>query len=102
MGNAYPHKNLEMLLRSFSDVLTKRKRIFAWHLSEKRIFLFRYTKSIDEKGLSGKVKIFHDVSDQDLTILYANARVSVSLSLSEGFGFPVLEALSLGIKGRMF
>ena len=94
VGNAYPHKNLEMLLRSFSDVLTKRKRIFAWHLSEKRIFI-RYTKSIDEKGLSGKVKIFHDVSDQDLTILYANAR-QFSLSLSEGFGFPVLEALSLG------
>ncbi len=97
VGNAYPHKNLEMLLRSFSDVLTKKKENIRLALVGKEDFFYSgIQKSIDEKGLSGKVKIFHDVSDQDLTILYANARVSVSLSLSEGFGFPVLEALSLG------
>jgi glycosyltransferase involved in cell wall biosynthesis len=97
VGNAYPHKNLEMLLRSFSEVLTKKKENIRLALVGKQDFFYSgIQKSIDEKGLSGKVKIFHDVSDQDLTILYANACVSVSLSLSEGFGFPVLEALSLG------
>ena len=97
VGNAYPHKNLEILLTSFSDVIAKEKQNIRLALVGKQDFFYSgIQKSIDERGLSQKAKIFHDVSDQDLKTLYTNARVSVSLSLLEGFGFPVLEALSLG------
>lgn len=37
------------------------------------------------------------ISDEDLPLIYAGAKVMLYLSLYEGFGLPVLEAMSCGI-----
>ncbi|MBI5613812.1 glycosyltransferase family 4 protein [Candidatus Gottesmanbacteria bacterium] len=97
VGNAYPHKNLEILLQSFSEVVKRQhKTVYLALVGKNDYFYSHLQKSIDDRGLSDRVKIFHDASDEDLSILYEHAVVTASLSLSEGFGFPVLEALVMG------
>ncbi len=47
--------------------------------------------------LEGKVKFLGFLSDEKLAKIYQEAAVFVYPSLYEGFGFPVLEALSFGV-----
>jgi glycosyltransferase involved in cell wall biosynthesis len=54
------------------------------------------TKLIAELGLSEAVVCLPKVSDALLAEAYAAARLFVYPSLNEGFGFPPLEAMSLG------
>jgi len=48
-------------------------------------------------GLSHRVFILHDVPDADLPALYAQAEVFVYPSVYEGFGIPIIEAISCGL-----
>ena len=51
----------------------------------------------DEAGLpEGRVRALGFVSDSDLALLLSRASVFVYPSLAEGFGLPVLEAMSFG------
>lgn len=45
----------------------------------------------------GNIVLLHDVPSEDLPLIYGGAMVFVYPSLYEGFGIPVLEALSAGI-----
>ena len=47
-------------------------------------------------GLGDRVKVLHNVAQQDLPLLYNGAVASVYLSRYEGFGLPVAEAQAAG------
>ena len=47
-------------------------------------------------GIEDKVTFLDYVSDEDLPVLYQNAKCFVLISLYEGFGLPALEAMSYG------
>jgi glycosyltransferase involved in cell wall biosynthesis len=51
---------------------------------------------ISKLRIAGRVDLISRVSDQKLAALYRNASLFVYPSLYEGFGFPPLEAMSLG------
>jgi glycosyltransferase involved in cell wall biosynthesis len=46
---------------------------------------------------AGKVRAMGGLDDADLAIVYAHATVFVIPSRSEGFGLPMLEAMSMGV-----
>ena len=48
-------------------------------------------------GLSHRIQILHDVRDDELPALYAQAEVFVYPSRYEGFGIPIIEAISSGL-----
>ena len=48
-------------------------------------------------GVSNRVKFIGRVADADLAAVYKMAKIFVWPSLMEGFGLPVLEAMTLGI-----
>jgi glycosyltransferase involved in cell wall biosynthesis len=52
-------------------------------------------KLLQELGLGDRVKLLDFVSEQDLPALYKNASFFAYPSFYEGFGLPVLEALSM-------
>lgn len=58
----------------------------------------KYTNLIDrfvaENGLQGRVHLLHAVPYPDLPVIYRCAAVFVYMSLYEGFGIPLLEALN--------
>lgn len=51
---------------------------------------------INRFGVAKKIKFLGFVPKEDLRILYSNAKIFIFPSFEEGFGFPVLEAVSCG------
>ncbi len=92
VGNCYPHKNVELLLKALNQskdirlVLVGPRSIFADELKEKYIFL------------GDKVLWLHDVGVDQLKWLYSNAMAFIFPSKAEGFGLPIVEAQSVGCK----
>lgn len=87
VGNAYPHKNLSRLLKAFTELDESVKLV----LIGKNDYFYKKLKPT----LPANVMVLHDVTDAELGYLYKHAVACVSPSLMEGFGLPLLEAMSL-------
>jgi glycosyltransferase involved in cell wall biosynthesis len=68
------------------------------------VIVGRHTKYTDEvtayakaNRLEHRIRILHGVSDEELPALYAGAEVFVYPSRYEGFGIPIIEAISMGL-----
>lgn len=98
VGNAYPHKNLDALLKAF--VLLRKKNpsesIKLVLVGNDNFFYRRLKTTAAALGLDDGVVFFGQANDAELFHLYTHARAFVFPSLMEGFGLPALEALSLG------
>lgn len=88
VGNAYPHKNLQILLEAFSKI-RKDQKIDLVCIGRNDFFYKRI------KNNQPGVHFLHDIDDYSLFDYYKGARLFVMPSLMEGFGLPVLEAMSL-------
>lgn len=93
VGNAYPHKNLSLVIDALERSKTKAKVVFA---GKEDFFYKRLRREITRRGLSSRVIFFGAADDLSLRSLYTHAQALLFPSLMEGFGLPPLEALSLG------
>jgi len=99
VGNAYPHKNLEILIDAFGDFLEKNKgknRYVLLLVGKNDVFYTRLQAYVKEKNLNQSVLFNGSADDKTLQELYGGAEAFVFPSLMEGFGLPALEAISLG------
>jgi glycosyltransferase involved in cell wall biosynthesis len=98
VGNAYPHKNLERLLRAFAEF---RRRGHAGYrlilVGAQDYFYDRLQLEARKQGLAENVVFFGRASDAELADLYDTAEFYVFPSLCEGFGLPPLEAMCRGL-----
>ncbi|MFA7087956.1 MAG: glycosyltransferase family 1 protein [Patescibacteria group bacterium] len=100
VGNAYPHKNLEALLRVFSKLHVMYPDLRLVLVGKKDYFYERIQETarafnLWQKGNINSPVIFPGyVPDSQLEILYTEARAYVFPSLYEGFGLPPLEAMA--------
>lgn len=100
----YPHKNHLVLLDAFARlahkrddvtlVLTGAKAWQEWKLAKD--MAKQIESEIDERGLRERVKSLGYVPSSDLDALYQEATAMTFPSRFEGFGAPVLEAMSRG------
>ncbi len=98
VGNAYPHKNVEMLIRAF-DTFKKIPEGKDFHLvliGSDTMFYKRLHRLVETLPSKVAIQFMGTISDEDLVHAYTYAHALVFPSLSEGFGLPALEALSLG------
>jgi glycosyltransferase involved in cell wall biosynthesis len=102
VGNAYPHKNLEALLKAFGKLHAEQPD---WRLVlvgkadyfYERVQTVARVLNLWQKGNANSAVIFPGyVPDAQLEILYSEARAYVFPSLYEGFGLPPLEAMAKG------
>lgn len=91
VGSLYPHKNVELVLRSLVQ-LPDYKLVIA---GSRSIFMKQTERKISKLNLKDRVIITGYVDDFELTKLYLKSAALVQPSLSEGFGLTGLEALSL-------
>lgn len=100
VGNAYPHKNLEWLLRAFKRLREKEKACRLVLVGKEDYFYRRVEKEARSLDLwqpgreDSAVVLAGYVPDNQLGSLYQAARAYIFPSLYEGFGLPPLEAMS--------
>jgi glycosyltransferase involved in cell wall biosynthesis len=111
VGNAYPHKNLEGLIKVFFKIrnryyvekaantnLNKKKNNLQLVLVGKEDYFYtkviKFSKEFDKRG--NKIIFSGFVPDDDLVVFYRKALAYIFPSLYEGFGLPPLEAMAQG------
>lgn len=99
VGNSYPHKNLETLVKSFARVLDVKPDLQLVLVGQRNYFSERVEKETLGLGLKvpEEVNFTGFVEDRDLAKLYRQASLYVFPSLCEGFGLPPLEAMAAGL-----
>ena len=95
VANSYPHKNLHQLVDAFV-MLEDRIPHNLVIVGRARLGEERLRQAINRLKNPGRVLRLSGVSSDALDSLYAAAEVFVFPSLYEGFGLPVLEAMSAG------
>lgn len=93
----YPHKNIATVINAFSVFAKSHfeyKLIIIGNLSDERKALI----SSLSKDIKDKIIILKGISDDDLGLLYRNAKAFISATEFEGLGMPLVEAMYLGTK----
>jgi glycosyltransferase involved in cell wall biosynthesis len=103
VGNAYPHKNLEGLLRAFKRLVGEEGNNWRLVLVGKEDYFYAQLKNYAaglglyaEEGKDNPVIFPGYVPDKELEILYKEAIAYIFPSFYEGFGLPPLEAMAKG------
>ena len=97
VGNVYPHKNIEGLLKAFSLLVTRHRDLKLVLVGKDDYFFSRIKDLVKTMNLQDQVVFTGYVDDNLLATLYRQASVFVFPSFYEGFGLPPLEALSYGV-----
>lgn len=94
VGSAYPHKNLEKLVLAFTDIIHSYPKLQLVLAGKDGYFYQQLKNYAADFNLGGKLIFTGYVNDEQLAILYRQAKAYVFPSLIEGFGLPPLEAQS--------
>jgi glycosyltransferase involved in cell wall biosynthesis len=98
VGTLEPRKNLRRLLAAFAQIpLSVRQRHQLVIVGGKGWGGVNVPAIVAELGLADNVRLPGYVSDAQLATLYAHARFLAMPSVYEGFGLPLLEAMSQGV-----
>ncbi|WP_104192717.1 glycosyltransferase family 1 protein [Cryobacterium sp. Y82] len=90
MGSFMPYKNLDTLVMALADLPDYELHLLSRVSATERA---RLTRLVPQARL-----VFHDgVTDEEYHRLVRSATALVTASLDEGFGIPLVEAMSLGI-----
>ncbi len=98
IGNAYPHKNLETLIKSFVDISKINPELHLVLAGKNDIFYERLNNFIKKQNtVMDKIKIIPNPTDAEIAGLYKKAEIYVFPSRIEGFGLPALEAMQFKV-----
>lgn len=98
MGTLEPRKNVGLLLAAYRRLLTHHvtlpKLVLAGSADEDAR---QWLAALEQPPLHGRVEHIGYVMEEDRQRVYSGAKMLVLPSFNEGFGMPVLEAMSLGV-----
>ncbi len=96
VGNASPRKNLSNLINAYSCIQDRLPHKLVLCGSKTSKESRQLQKLISRYGLDRRVVLIDYVPYTDLPVLYSGAALFVYVSLYEGFGLPILEAMACG------
>ncbi|MGI5868777.1 MAG: glycosyltransferase family 4 protein [Kiritimatiellia bacterium] len=96
VANTYPHKSVETAVRAFSEVCAEIPHRLVL-LGKPRRGEGAVAAALAEAPEPERVLRLHHLDQKDLAALYQGADLFVLPSKYEGFGLPVLEAMSAGV-----
>lgn len=91
VGSLYPHKNVESVIRALKLV---KENVTLGIVSSRNVFAERFMGFVEKENAEELVKFLGYVPDEELALLYKNAKAFIYPTLSEGFGLPGLEAMT--------
>ncbi|MFQ5823195.1 MAG: glycosyltransferase family 4 protein [bacterium] len=97
VGTRRPHKNIEGLIKALAILRNNHKLNVDLVISGKAYSEYsKPEKVVKELGIETHTHFLDFVSETELTSLYQAAKLVALPSFYEGFGFPLLEAMSYG------
>lgn len=94
VGTLQPRKNLGRLIEAFSQLKDQNLKLV---IVGKKGWLYKQIfKKVKDLSLTKRVIFTGYVPDEDLPTFYQNAQCFALVSLYEGFGLPILEAMHYG------
>ena len=96
VGNLQPRKNLVHLIKAFAKVAEQEKNYQLVIIGKEQWQSSEVFKMVEALDLRSQVLFPGYVSDPDLVCFYNAAALFVYPSVYEGFGLPILEAMSCG------
>jgi len=96
VGEKRPHKNLKRIIKAFKLFRENYKGYKFLIVGKKYAQYDEPEKLVRKLKLNEDVKFLENVNNETLIALYRNAEAFVFVSLYEGFGIPILEAMSCG------
>lgn len=97
VGALKPGKNVPMMLRAFSEFLKQSETAYDFLLVGSDYWLDpAISATINSLQLQQRVRIVGFVDDETLAHYYRGATALLMVSLIEGFGLPVVEAMACG------
>lgn len=101
LGSAEARKNVKGVIRAFSRLRERGLLTADWHLviagEGKGQTLISRSSAVWGDKIRGTVHFIGPVAEEDKPLIYALAKIFVYPSFFEGFGFPVLEAMTAGV-----
>ncbi|KKP59427.1 MAG: Glycosyl transferase, group 1 [Candidatus Magasanikbacteria bacterium GW2011_GWC2_34_16] len=97
VGVAFPHKNLEGLLKAWKIFCEKYGNNYQLVLAGKKNYFYQTIINNLTIQQFNNVTFIDFPSDSELSFLYKNASLFVFPSLYEGFGIPPLEAMQINL-----
>jgi len=98
VGNIMPRKNIARLIRAF-DILAQRsagKDTFLVIVGKFVLMTKEVESAFSSATCKNRICFMGEVSDEDLVWFYRCATIFAYVSLYEGFGLPILEAMASG------
>jgi glycosyltransferase involved in cell wall biosynthesis len=97
LGAADPRKNIKTLIQAYGllpeSLREKNQLVIVW---THPFLAYEVSRQVDELNLGQNVRFLQQVPNEDLVLLYNAAALFVFPSRFEGFGLPLLEAMSCG------
>ena len=94
VGEGRPYKNLELVPKALSVYAGNSILAICGRIPDDE--KTRIQEIANEVGVGSRLRWLGYVSDEDLGILYRNSKAFIFPSRYEGFGLPLLEAMSFG------
>ncbi|OAS20525.1 glycosyltransferase family 4 protein [Paenibacillus oryzisoli] len=97
VGTIEPRKNYRLLLEAYAQLVEEQAEPKPLYIAGGKGWMEQDIQDrINELGVADKIKFLGYVSDEELSVLYSKCFAFIYPSLYEGFGLPVLEAMSCG------
>ena len=97
VGNLYPYKNLEIVLKALKILENEFPNLKLMIGSARDVFYQRFSELVKKYNLDEKVILPGFIPTNDLVPLFKAASAYIFASLSEGFGIPGLDAMLAGL-----
>jgi len=97
VGTVEPRKNYELLFKAYARFISDSSDNFPLYIAGGKGWLESdIGRMVESLGIKDSVKFLGYVSDDELSVLYTKCYAFIYPSFYEGFGLPVLEAMSCG------
>ncbi len=93
-GSHKIHKNKIRLIQAYAASSLPHRKVNLVFTGEPAAFLLR---EAEKCSVSGLLHFVGDISDEELVSLYKGALLVAYVSLYEGFGLPIVEAMAAGV-----
>jgi len=94
VGMIEPRKNISLIIEALDKISDKQIKLVV--VGEKGWMINNLFEMIKSRGIEDRIIFTGFIDDKELEIFYKNAKIFLYPSFYEGFGIPILEAMSAG------